>query len=606
MPLAEVKPGMRGVGKTVFYGSAIEDFGVEVLEIVENFYPKRNVILVRLTGDKAEHAGVVSGMSGSPVYINNRLVGALALRFGEFMKEPIGGVMPIEDMVEVANKEAVRGSEESKTTSILPQYIQAFLCGTEESFWENLLTGFLPTGEVSNASLSTIQSPLVFSGFNSTVLEPFQSLFRSLGFIAVQSGSQSTAHAENAPKFEPGSAVSQVFLSGDIGIDATGTVTAVHENKLLAFGHYVFNLGPVNLPVASAKILATLPSMMGSNKMAVSTNIMGSVRQDRLTGVFADLSIQPEMVPVRLSLSSPPSGQHEFNFSMAVDRSVNNLMPFFLRIALIQGMVAARLAAEESSMQLQAQFTLADHRMLNINDFFSSQQIFGFFAPGGDAVGASDMIASTLGALLVNDFISPKVEKIDLVCRAEPGEKIAKISSVWQDKTEINLGDSLMLTIRLKKTDGGEKKIIRKVNLPRKLQAQSLTVFISSGDALIRYEQQTNPEKYTPVNFDHLLSILEGRRKNNNLYIQVRVRDSGIMLEGRELSTLPPSIMGVMDSDRGIGDGKRLRDRVLLEQVIPTDYVISGAKRLNVRIIQPQRASLPQREDEESAQPVLW
>jgi len=576
------------------------------LEIFENFYPKRDVILVRLTGAKAEQAGVVSGMSCSPVYINDRLIGALALRFGEFMKEPIGGVMPIEDMVEVANKESTRSIEASKSMSALPQYIQSYLCGAEESFWENLVTGFLPTGESNNSSLSTIQSPLVFSGFSSTVLEQYQNLFRSLGFIAVQSGSQSAEAVEKAPKFEPGSAVSQVFLSGDIGIDATGTVTAVHDNKLLAFGHYVFNLGPVNLPVASAKILATLPSMMGSNKMAVSTNIVGSVRQDRLTGVYADLSIPPEMVPVRLALDSPPSARHEFNFSMAVDRSVNNLMPFFLRIALIQGMVAARLASEESSMEVQAQFTLSDHRVLSINDFFSSQQIFGFFAPGGDAVAASDMIASTLGALLVNDFVSPKVEKIDLLCKAEPGEKIAKISSVWQDKTEVSVGDSLMLTIRLKKTDGGGKKIIRKVNLPHKLQAQNLTVFISSGDALTRYELQTNSEKYVPVNFDHLLSILENRRKNNNLYIQVRVRDSGILLEGRELSTLPPSIMSVMDSDRAIGDGKRLRDRVLLEQVIPTDYVIAGAKRLNVRIIQPQRASLPQREDDESAQPVLW
>ncbi len=606
MPLAEVKPGMRGVGKTVFYGSEIEDFGVEVLEIVENFYPQRDVILVRLTGDKVQQAGVVSGMSGSPVYIDGRLVGALALRFGEFMKEPIGGVMPIEDMVEVADKESVRGAEDSKTTSILPQYIRGYLCGTEASFWENLLTGYLPPGGSNNASLSAIQSPLVFSGFNSSVLEPYQDLFRSLGFVAVQSGSRSTGRAGSAVKFEPGSAVSQVFLSGDIGIDATGTVTAVHDNKLLAFGHYVFNLGPVNLPVASAKILATLPSMMGSNKMAVSTNIVGSVRQDRLTGVFADLSMQPKMVPVRLELNSPPSGQHEFNFSMAMDRSVNNLMPFFLRIALVQGMVAARLAAEESSMHLQARFTLADHRTLSINDFFSSQQIFGFFAPGGDALAASDMIASTLGALLVNDFDSPSVERIDLVCAAEPGERIAKISSVWQDKTEISAGDSLMLTIRLKKTDGGEKKILRKVNLPRKLQAQNITVFISSGDALTRYELQANPEKYIPVSFAHLLSILEGRRKNNNLYIQVRVRDSGISVEGKELSTLPPSIMGVMDSDRGIGDGKRLRDRVLLEEVIPTDYVISGAKRLSVRIVQPQRSSFSQRDDDESAQPVIW
>lgn len=606
MPLSEIKPGMRGTGKTVFYGDKIEDFGVEVLEIIENFYPKRNVILVRLTGDKAEQAGVVSGMSGSPVYINNRLAGALALRFGEFMKEPIGGVMPIEDMLEVASKEAVRNIELIKRTSLLPQYLQGYLCGTEEAFWGKLLAEFSPSSENSGTSLTTIQSPLVFSGFGSLPLSSYQDLFRSLGFISVQSGSKSAEPPANMQKFEPGSAVSQVFISGDIGIDATGTVTAVHNNKLLAFGHSVFNLGPVNLPVAGAKILATLPSLMGSNKMAVSTEIVGSVRQDRLCGVFADLSIQPQMVPVHLKLLSPADGEHEYNFRMAVDPALNNLMPFFMRIGLIQAMIAARLSSGESSMHLQTRIELSNHRVLELTDFFSSQQILGMFSVGGDAIDASDWIAATMGILLVNDFDAPTISKVDLLAKIEPGERIAKINSVWQDQTEVNPGDSLMLIINLRNTAGNEQKLLRRLRIPKRIEAQNLSIFIASGDALTRYEIQANPEKYIPVSYEHLLSILENKRKNNYLYLQVRIRDDGILFEGKELGSLPPSIMNVMDSDRAFGESKRLRDRILMEQVIPMDYAISGAKRLNLRIIQPQKASLPKMEEDDSAQPVYW
>ncbi|NIA30142.1 MAG: hypothetical protein GWP06_09555 [Actinobacteria bacterium] len=607
MPISEIKPGMKGIGKTIFYGDKIEEFGVEVLDIVKNFYPQRDIVLVRLTGKEAEKTGVVSGMSGSPVYIDNKLVGALAYRFGQFMKEPIGGVMPIAEMIQVAKKESVRKIEAPMSASLLPQYLQAALCGAKDHFWSDIVSNMQYSENHTAGSLQMIQAPLVFAGFAPQTIRPYEAIFQSLGFTMVQGGSNSSESTSSQEPFMPGSAVSLVFISGDYGIEASGTVTAVDGNKMLAFGHYVFNLGPIQLPLARTKVLATLPSYMGSSKMVVSTGIVGSFRQDRLTGMMGDLSIKPVLIPVHLQLNSPVSGKKDFHLKMASDPALNNLLPFYLRIALIQALTSARLAGGMNSLSLETKINLADGRIVTADDFFSSKQRFGFFGTGMDAAAATDLIASTLGVLMVNYFSAPAIKNIEISATDVPGEKTAKIHSIWQDKTELSPGDSLILSFRLKTAENKDIKFIKTYHIPKNLDANSLAIFISSGASLTQYELRVNPDKFRPVDFDHLLKLLKERRKNNNIYIQFRLRDSGLIIDGEELSDLPPSIMKVMDSRRSSGVSKRLHDRVLFEDVIPTDYVISGARRLTVRIKKPKKASIPKSEEpKKSAQPVFW
>ena len=606
MPLSEVKPGMKGIGKTVFYGNKIETFGVEVLDIVRNFYPKHDIILARLTGKKAEYTGVVSGMSGSPIYIDGKLVGALAYRFGQFMKEPIAGIMPFEDMIAVAQKEAVRDQEVVPRASLLPHYLKATLVGADENFWQQILSTLATTTPTANFSLTRIQSPIIFSGFSDNIIREYQDLFANMGFVAIPGGSQPAEEETSDQEIKPGSAISQVFIHGDLGINATGTVTAVKDNRLLAFGHFIFNLGAINMPLARTRILATLPSLMGSNKMAVSSDIIGSFLQDRVTGLYGELAKAPNLIPVYLKHNSKTDGIHEYRFSMASDRSLNNLLPFYLRIALLQGMTVARLSAGESTLHLKGKIVFDDNKTLDFEDYFSTYQRLGFFAPGNDATEASNLISALIGVLLVNDFNPPGIARIDLTTDVTPGQKIARIHTIWQDKTEMKPGETLNLNIRLKTTGGKDLKFVRSLKLPENLDASSLSIIISSANSLMRYEMRVTPDKFRPVSFDNLLSILRKRRKNNKLYIQVRIKDSGMILEGEELSDLPPSIMGIMNSRRSSGASQRLRDRVLLEDVITTDYVITGSKRLSVRIIQPQKARKPEKDKDEKLQMLFW
>lgn len=609
LPLSQVKPGMEGTGKTIFYGDSIDEFGVTVLDIMENFYPHRDVIIVRLSGEMAEKTGVMAGMSGSPIYIDGKLVGALAYRIGQFMKEPIAGVMPIEEMLQIPPKEKQRSAKKGSTaTALLPSYLEASLVGARDDFWRNIIET-IPVAKTSGSIVQVIQTPLSFSGFDQGFLSQYFELFSSMGFVPIisggGSGSSKSSKSSNANPFQPGSAVAQVLIKGDYNIDATGTVTAVSGNQLLAFGHYAFNLGDVNMPLAKTKVIASLPSMMASNKMAVATEIVGSIRQDRMSGILGDLSIEPEMVPVDVLHSSALSGDHSYHFEMAADPSMSNLMPFYLRIAIIQALTSARLAGELNSIEMDATINMENGSSVRMQDFFSSRQVFGFFGTGMDAASVGDLIASALGVLMVNDFNSPKLKSINIRTKEVPGQNYARIQSVWQDKTEIDPGDSLFLSIKLQQHDGKTKKLSAALKVPKNINANSLSIIISSAPTLTAYEMNLTPDKFRPVDYEHLLEILNSRRMNKNIYIQVRLRDSGLIVEGKELSELPPSIIGIMDSRRSSGVSRRLADRVLFEQAIPTDFQITGAKRLSVRINSPQKALVPREKDQKDTNEAL-
>ncbi len=601
MPLSEVKPGMSGYGKTVYYGTRIDTFGVNVLEILKNLYPKRDVILIRLSGGQAEHSGVVSGMSGSPIYIDNKLIGALAMRVGQFMKEPIAAVMPIEYMLEVAQKEAQRPDHEN-AFSFFHDYLDFYLCQTPSDFWERVLVrqfSHLASGGLDH--LQPIATPLVFSGFQSSVLQPYHDLFRSLGFVVTTGSAPAGSDDEGNSDITAGSAISQIFVDGDATINSTGTVTAVEGHKLLAFGHHVFNLGPVHVPMARARVLATLPSMMASSKMAMSTDIIGVFRQDRLAGVYGELNRAPSMIPVHLDIDSKVLGDTQYNFRMTDDPALNNLTPFFLRIALFQAFIASRLSSESATTRLEVDFSFADGDTLRLQDFFSTYNRLGVLETGYDVGAICDFVTSALGVLLVNDFDAPAVEKIDIRGNVKPGENVAKLRSIRIDQSSVEPGDSLLLKVMMQKTNGERLSFLRHIPIPDQKDLGRLTLIVGSAGSILRYEIQLNPEKYRPVDYEHLRTILAERRKSNALYVQLWGRDGTMLVQGREMSQLPPSIMNMMNSRRSQGENRRLRSRVLEEYTIPLDCLAIGAKHLIIQVKDSQDSqNWPEFEDDES------
>jgi hypothetical protein len=598
IPVTEIKSGMTGTGKTVFQGEEIETFGVVVIDVVENFYPQEDLIIVRLTGAKVEHTGVVAGMSGSPIYIDGRLAGALALRFIDFQKEPIAGVTPIAAMMRTRDFEMERSVARPAVPQSGMHYLRAILLGAESDFWQMMLAPQLPAPQ-SRMAAQCIESPLIFSGFSQQTMAATAPLWSTLGFSPIMGGE---AIRESGPgrALEAGSALSQVFVRGDFGMDMTGTVTAVDGDQVLAFGHYLFNLGAIQMPMARSRVLTTLPSLMGSSKLARSVEVIGSIRQDRLSGVFGQVGLMPAWIPVRVDLAAA-GGSRTFHFDLADDPALRNLTPFFLRTALFQALVAGKLSAEPSTVRLHCEIELADGRHIQVGDFISYQERLGFLGAGSELGEAVDLVAMTLGALTVNTFDSPPVRSIAVSAHIEAGERLAAVQAVRQDRLEVSPGDSLHLTMTLRRSSGEECKYTQCVCLPRYLQARKLTVLAGGADGLRQIELQNNPDRYRPDSFARLCTLLEQRRSSNNLYVQIREPAPGIAVDGEELTGLPPSILETMS---GRGDERQLRDRVLAEWIIPTDCEVTGLKRLNVRITQSPKAK-PETEQDFSDQLFL-
>lgn len=578
----EIKPGMTGVGLTVFQGEEIDTFGVVVIDVVPDFYPGEDLIIVRLTGTRSEEAGVVAGMSGSPIYFQGRLAGALAMRFLEFQKEPYAGVMPIASMMRARDYEAQRGAVRPCAPQSGQNYLRAVLLGAEADFWQRMVTPLMPAPPAGMA-MRCIETPLLFSGFSEQTLSANASLWSSLGFAPMMGGEPLQEGSAVEP-LQPGSAISQVFIRGDFGMDMTGTVTAVEGDQLLAFGHYLFNLGPVQMPMARSRILATLPSLMGSSKLARSLEVIGTIRQDRLSGVYGKVGEMPAWIPVQVELTGP-AGLRSFHFELADDPALRNLTPFFLRSALFQALIAGKLGADPSTVRLRCEMMLKDGRRLTVGEYFSYQERLGYLGAGSEIAEAVDLVAMSIGALTVNNFDPPPLHSIMITAAIEPGERVAAIRSIRQERLEVSPGDSLHLTLTLQRTNGQEMRFSQCVRLPDYLQSRTLTVIAGSAAGLIQAEMQSNPDKYRPDSFSRLCTLLQERRTSDNLYLQIREPARGMAVDGEELAGLPPSILQTMN---GSGSERFLRDRLIAEWAIPTECEITGLKRLTVRITQPR------------------
>src|SRR5262245_37559458 len=292
MPVDEIRSGMKGIGRTVFQGTTIEEFQVEILGVMKHYGPKQDLILARLSGGPLKETGVIQGMSGSPVYIDNRLVGAVAYAF-PFAKDSIAGIQPIAQMVNVLVQPQAPGRVVPASAFAASESPAAFIHNLLDRFHQGaplheLLIPSAAPMVSAGASLTRIQTPLAISGVTSAAIQQFSSFFGSLGFTPMQSGG--AGGLVNGPagsrSLEPGSPVNAEMVRGDINVSANGTVTYVDGNKIYAFGHPFLSSGPTSLPMASAYVISLLPKLDASSKLAVPMDVIGAFQQDRSTGIL--------------------------------------------------------------------------------------------------------------------------------------------------------------------------------------------------------------------------------------------------------------------------------------------------------------------------------
>lgn len=581
--VADLKPGMKGVGRTCFRGSVPEEFQVEILGVMRGVGPGTSAVLARLSGGSLEHTGVFEGMSGSPVYIDNRLLGAVAFSF-PFAKEAVAGITPIEQMIEAFVEAPALPTEGPKVIlkkSALWRHLrpQQAYGDPGDSFLAPLMERLASAAfAAGGAGLAPIATPIYFTGFSSETLRPFESRFRSMGLSVFQGagaiGRPGTDQKTDGKALEPGSAIVIPLVRGDLDISAGGTVTHIDGDKLYAFGHPLFNLGFSDLPIHKARTITVLPSLQSSFVALEASDHVGALKQDRGAGIFGILGQTAAMVPMRVQMTTSRGVKKTLHYEIARDRF---LMPLVVNLTLFETIVASERAAGVSTLSVQGRIKIKGEEPVEIENRFSSNS--------NSPVFASLSIALPINFLLTSGFKNLDFEDIDVRIQALEDDRAALLDSLRVDRTELRGGEILNLTVVCEKADAQTAEDVYPIRIPREIAPGQAFLLVADGSTIMEMDAREQGDELIPRNLTQLIRFINNIRKNDRLYVRLFRREAGAVVKGEGLPALPPSILSILRSERNAGSMSPIQTSPLLEYELPaSDYVVSGSKLLALTI----------------------
>jgi len=548
MPLAQIHEGMKGTALTVFQGVKPESMDVEVLGVMHNANgPKGDIILVRLHGSKPEYTGVVAGMSGSPVYFDGKLAGALAFRIGEFSKEPIAGVTPIEEMLEI------NALDHTSTRSQTPATLRANAADGSLSH-QNATAQTASPGERASVPaqsysnyLTPIETPLVFNGFSADTLERYSSQFAAAGIVPVM-GIGSASNRKQPEPIEAGSAVSAVLVRGDMDIAATCTVTYVDPQRLLACGHPLLQFGEVDLPMTKATVLATLPSPLNAFKIVNTTETVGAFVQDRQNGIMGVPGRESKMIPVTVAMHI--QGEHgpatkEFHYEV-----LNNarLSPVAMMATVFNALHGTNEYGEDITYRMNGVLSVKGYPDVTLRNMF---------APQDNGQPAAALAAATIGErfgrIYSNPFDAPDIQGVKLDFDLVRERRSARLEASRTDMTEARPGDQIMVETAIRPYRG--ERLVRQIpiRIPTSTSKGTLRILVSDGDTLDRMHRGT-PMMNRGLGLAPTIALLNKEHTNDRVYVSLIQSDPEAMVADKVMPTLPLSVMNVMDNMRGTQD----------------------------------------------------
>jgi hypothetical protein len=583
MPVSEVKPGMVGVGRTVFAGTAVEEFKAHILGVLENAMgPNRNLILARLEGGPLATTGVIAGMSGSPVTIDGRLVGAVSYSLGSFSREPIAGITPIDEMVDATRSTSRRPVGTRARADISLPLSSASLAATLQQVFARtspfaqspadvrfagVSAGALGGAELG-AMLRPIATPLVMGGFRGEVADMVSSGFAGSGFAPMTTGGASTAAPPTAP-LAPGDAVGVGLVSGDLVLGGTGTVTSVDGARVYAFGHPFYNLGPTTFPMTRAWIHTLLPSLMSSSKLGSLGEVIGTFDQDRATAIAGTLGAAPSMLPITLVLDTDRGPSRTFHFSVVRDQLFTPLLTY---LSVVNTLKSYEREFGTSSFMVKGRALVDKHGEIAFEDLFTGDS---------PSIGVASYIAGPITFLLKNDFEPVEINTLDLTIVSSESPRTAVLERVWLDAPAARPGRSVPLKLLVRTAEGEDVLHTVRVDIPANAVGP-LTLMVADGTRLAQIEQRESRMQQQPQDAGQLVKAFNKARKNNRLYVRLVSADAGAVVEGETMAALPASVLAIFDADRSGGAISPLRNATLGEWAIPTEYAVSGARFLSL------------------------
>lgn len=562
IPVEQVRAGMQGYAYTIFSGDQVEKFDLEVLGVMPNFLgPKQSIILVQLKGPKVEHTGVVAGMSGSPVYLDGKLAGALSLKLGIFTKEAIAGVTPIADVL--------RPPVQMPEARAVPQQFEL----PKEAVAQNTL----PSG----SALEPIETPLVFSGFQSATLQQFAGQLQSYGLVATQGGAASDQKDDANAHLAPGEMAGMVLVRGDMSIDSACTVTAVKGDQVFLCGHPFLNLGDIQMPMSRSTVVTTLSSSLASTKIVNMGGTIGTITSDHLTAVTGKLGPPPAMIPLDLTVVTG-SNEKKLHFEM-----VNHpkLTPLLVAMTTFNGVTQNSIYGEGTTLHLTGEIQLKGHAPVKLENTFAPQDSL---LPDGMPIALT--VQSVFGRLFTNNFEVPEVERVSLRVESLPGRNSYSIESAWLETGEASPGENLKVRVLLQPYRGTTRIEETTIHVPDQIaRGTTLRVLVSDADWMNRASRGFNFGAMPggaagPEGLDQLIALINRERHNDRLYVGVFVPAPTMVWDDKEMPNVPLSQISVVDGRPTPGSVQVLRESLSSESSIVLGGPVAGLISLNLQI----------------------
>jgi hypothetical protein len=579
MHLNEIKPGMKAIAWTVFQGTEPEAVPVEIIGRLRNQNgPNQDIIVGKMLG-KAKVTNVAGGMSGSPVYVNGKLIGAVALRMSVFSPDAICGITPIESMMEINELDRSR-PEESRTPD------KTRVHNGNASIQGDLMGQMASNAPFDSSAMVPIDSPLMLSGFNDSAIREFGPMFRQLGINAVQGGASSDIRSNKpAPGWEhslnPGESIAGVLVDGDMAVTGLGTVTYNDGKRVLGFGHPFFNLGPVDIPMSKGEVIMTLASSYQPNKMANATEIVGALHQDRYTGIMGVLGAESPMIPVSVKVRSLDEkgklgNQKEFHFNVFVHQKWT---PYLMMLTLYNSISELNEFADEATYRLSGAVSMSGGKNLSLSTMTTSGE-----TPMPAPLQMAAWWGDKFNRLYLNNVTTPDVKSVNVTVDLLPERRVATIDSAWVQDPEVRAGDSVKVKVFLRPYRGDRLQRDFTIKLPEGLPAGDHRILLSDADTANRMQNMAgNMNRY--IDLPQTVSLLNQERSNNRMYVSLVDSTPTAYLDDKTLPSLPSSILNVMQAGRAASRSLVTSPETATEQMdLPFDYVVSGSYSLHIHV----------------------
>jgi hypothetical protein len=578
---------MVGIGRTVFEGTELEEFKAHIIGVLHNVQgPKRDLILARLEGGPLAKTGVAAGMSGSPVYIDGRLIGAVSYSIGAFPTEAIAGITPIAEMMDATEM----------SRRVTPQQARIELPITREGLTAALNATYARLAPFANrpadiqvigmpsaagaqlgAMLRPISTPIVMNGFEPESASLLTGAFSAAGFTPVVGGAMAQGASELKKMTGPlreGDAIGVSLVGGDLEMGATGTITHIDGDRIYAFGHPFFNVGPSQFPMTRAYVYAMMPSLMSSFKISSMGEVIGTMQQDRATAIAGTLGKGPDVIPMKVTLQSQREQGNEtrtFTLNVAHDQVFTPLLTY-VALANTLGSYERQFGSATFSIKSRAQ--IKGHDDLTLEDVFTGDNA---------ALGAATAIAGPITMLLSNDREPITVDGLSVSIDASESSRTSTIERVWLDELRPRAGRTVPLKVLTRSYRGEDKISTVPIEIPANVSG-TVSLVVTDGRQLNAMEQRDLKRSLQPQSVAQMIRVLNETRRNNRIYIRLLNGTPGAVVKGEALTSLPPSVLSVLEGDSNGGSYTPIRSAAVGEWELAMDSAVTGSRTLTIDV----------------------